>query len=132
MAQTIIRTNDINIIVYESTTEKYHATQSKASTTLLFHSGYLCGSAVVLAPMEGVTNIVFRRLMRKIGGMGLTYTEFIPSRGIIENSKQFSSNGRIDKEESPIAIQIYGNKPDMMAHAAQLFKIWVLILSIST
>ena len=42
--------------------------------------------AVVLAPMEGVTNIVFRRLMRKIGGMGLTYTEFIPSRGIIENS----------------------------------------------
>ena len=37
-----------------------------------------------------------------------------------------------DKEESPIAIQIYGNKPDMMAHAAQLFKIWVLTLSIST
>ena len=76
--------------------------------------------AVVLAPMEGVTNIVFRRLMRKIGGMGLTYTEFIPSRGIIENSKQFLQMAEFDKEESPIAIQIYGNKPDMMAHAAQI------------
>ena len=76
--------------------------------------------AVVLAPMEGVTNIVFRRLMRKIGGMGLTYTEFIPSRGIIENSKQFLQMAEFDKEESPIAIQIYGNKPDMMAQAAQI------------
>ena len=55
--------------------------------------------AVVLAPMEGVTNIVFRRLMRKIGGMGLTYTEFIPSRGIIENSKQFLQMAEFDKEE---------------------------------
>ena len=40
--------------------------------------------AVVLAPMEGVTNIVFRRLIRKIGGMGLLYTEFIPSKGIMD------------------------------------------------
>ena len=74
--------------------------------------------AVVLAPMEGVTNIVFRRLMRNIGGMGLTYTEFIPSRGLTENSKQFIRMAEFDKEESPIAIQIYGNQPQMMADAA--------------
>jgi tRNA-dihydrouridine synthase B len=76
--------------------------------------------AVVLAPMEGVTNIVFRRLMKKIGGMGLTYTEFIPSRGIIENSKQYLKMADFDKEEYPIAIQIYGNQPKMMAMAAQI------------
>ena len=74
--------------------------------------------AVVLAPMEGVTNIVFRRLIRKIGGMGLLYTEFIPSKGIMENSKQFLQMAEFDKDESPIAIQIYGNHPQMMADAA--------------
>ena len=76
--------------------------------------------AVVLAPMEGVTNIVFRRLLRNIGGMGLTYTEFIPSRGLTENSKQFIQMAEFDKEESPIAIQIYGNQPQMMADAAKM------------
>ena len=37
---------------------------------------------VVLAPMEGVTDLTFRRLVRQIGGAGLTYTEFIASRAI--------------------------------------------------
>ena len=52
--------------------------------------------------------------------MGLTYTEFIPSRGIIENSRQYLKMADFDKEEYPIAIQIYGNQPKMMARAAQI------------
>ena len=121
MAQIIICTNDINITVYEFTTEKYHATKSKAATTLLFHSGYLCRSSSRLGSNGRCNKYRISKVdEKKIGGMGLIYTEFIPSRGIIENSKQFLQMAESDKEESPIAIQIYGNKPDMMAHAAQI------------
>lgn len=75
--------------------------------------------AVVLAPMEGVTDIVFRRVIRAIGGPGLTYTEFIPAR-TLRDSKRAVRQAEFDPEERPIAIQIYGRDPDIMADAARI------------
>ena len=37
---------------------------------------------LALAPMEGVTDLSFRRLVRRVGGAGLVFTEFIPARGL--------------------------------------------------
>lgn len=71
--------------------------------------------AVALAPMEGVTDLAFRRLIRGIGGPGLTYTEFIPSREAA-NIKQLPV--RFDPDERPVALQIFGREPDLMAAAA--------------
>lgn len=77
--------------------------------------------AVVLAPMEGVTNLTFRRLIRDIGGPGLTYTEFVPSSGLHRGANgKLAEMVRFDPDEHPIAIQLYGRDPAVMAEAAKM------------
>lgn len=75
--------------------------------------------AVVLAPMEGVTDLAFRRLIRSIGGTGMTWTEFIPSEGIARGEDRWLAMAELDPDEHPICIQIYGRRPDAMAEAAR-------------
>jgi tRNA-dihydrouridine synthase B len=81
--------------------------------------GLTIAPAVVLAPMEGVTDIVFRRVIRAIGGPGLTYTEFIPAK-TLRDSKRAVRQAEMDPDERPIAIQIYGRDPEIMADAARV------------
>lgn len=76
--------------------------------------------AAVLAPMEGVTDVVFRRLIRTLGGPGLTYTEFLASKAIVGNADKVLNTCSFDPDEDPIAIQIYGREPEVMAHAAAI------------
>lgn len=75
---------------------------------------------LVLAPMEGVTDLTFRRLIRGIGGCGLTVTEFIPARNLTLSIKQALDAAMFDADERPIAIQIYGRDPEIMADGARL------------
>lgn len=75
--------------------------------------------ALALAPMEGVTDLVFRRLIRGMGGCGLTVTEFIPAQSLVNGVPQFLRMAAFDPDEHPIAIQIYGNQPEVLAAAAR-------------
>ena len=75
---------------------------------------------LVLAPMEGVTNNTFRRLIRSIGGQGLTYTEFVASKSLKARGKRALHTAQFDPDENPIAIQIYGKDPQTMAEAAKV------------
>ena len=75
---------------------------------------------LVLAPMEGVTDLTFRRLIRQIGGCGLTVTEFIPGRSLARGDLKFIRMAEFDPDERPIAIQIYGADPDVMAEASRV------------
>lgn len=75
---------------------------------------------LVLAPMEGVTDLTFRRLVRSIGGTGLTVTEFIPSEGLRRGAAKMGQMARFDPDERPIAIQIYGRDPKAMAEGARI------------
>lgn len=75
---------------------------------------------LVLAPMEGVTDLTFRRLIRKIGGTGLTVTEFIASEGLRRGADKMEEMARIDEDEHPVAIQIFGRNPTSMAEAAKI------------
>jgi nifR3 family TIM-barrel protein len=70
--------------------------------------------------MEGVTDLTFRRLVRQIGGVGLTVTEFIASEGLRRGVERMENMARIDPDEHPVAIQIYGRSPDAMAEAARI------------
>ncbi len=74
---------------------------------------------LLLAPMEGVTDITFRRLIRQVGGCGLTVTEFIPGRSLKDAHRKALEMAQFDPDEHPISIQIYGKDPDVMADAAR-------------
>ena len=75
---------------------------------------------VVLAPMEGVTDLTFRRLVRQIGGAGLTCTEFIASAWLSSDGhKRVRDLAAFDPDERPVSLQIYGKDPRVMAEAAR-------------
>ena len=79
--------------------------------------------ATVLAPMAGVTDTVFRRLIRNQGGCGLLMTEFTSSHGVV-NSLRARKPTRtfryllFEAEERPISAQLFGSDPEVMAGAA--------------
>src|SRR5665213_2387093 len=85
--------------------------------------------ATVLAPMAGVTDTVFRRLIRNQGGCGLIMTEFTSSHGVVNSLKANSSKARkptrafrylfFEPEEHPISAQLFGSDPQVMADAAK-------------
>jgi nifR3 family TIM-barrel protein len=81
--------------------------------------------ATVLAPMAGVTDTVFRRLIRQQGGCGLLMTEFTSSHGVVStrHAKKPTRNFRylyFEPEEHPITCQLFGSDPEVMAEAAQV------------
>src|SRR5579862_5792479 len=80
--------------------------------------------ATVLAPMAGVTDTVFRRLIRNQGGCGLIMTEFTSSHGVIHSlkSKKPTRTFRylyFEPEEHPISAQLFGSDPHVIADAAK-------------
>lgn len=77
-------------------------------------------NGLALAPMEGVTDLTFRRLVRQIGGCGLTCTEFIPARGLAEQHKKVMEMVRFDDDEDPVAIQVFGRDPIALAEGARI------------
>src|SRR5690349_13044846 len=81
--------------------------------------------ATVLAPMAGVTDTVFRRLIRSQGGCGLIMTEFTSSHGIVATSKATKPTRTFrylyfDPDERPISAQLFGADPQVMADAARV------------
>ena len=75
---------------------------------------------VSLAPMAGVTDIAFRGICKEMG-CGLVYTEMVSAKGLFYNSKNTESLMRISEEEKPVALQIFGSDPKIMAHACEVF-----------
>src|SRR6201997_1354116 len=81
--------------------------------------------ATVLAPMAGVTDTVFRRFIRNLGGCGLLMTEFTSSHGISasRNARKPSKTLQylaFEPEEHPISAQLFGADPAVMADAARV------------
>src|SRR5271156_4879088 len=76
--------------------------------------------ATILAPMAGVTDTVFRRVIRALGGCGLIMTEFTSAEGLTRNSARTLHYLYFDEDERPIAAQIFGSDPNVMASAAAL------------
>ncbi len=68
--------------------------------------------------MEGITDRSFRRMVRQLGGCGLTVTEFVSSEAMTRDVQHAWRTAEIDPDEHPVAIQIYGRTPERMAQAA--------------
>jgi nifR3 family TIM-barrel protein len=75
---------------------------------------------LILSPMAGVTDISFRRLLKRCGGVGLTVSEFISVEGLTRNNPKSKRQMRFFEEERPFAVQIFGGQPWRMAMAAEM------------
>jgi len=77
--------------------------------------------ATVLAPMAGVTDTVFRRFIRNLGGCGLIMTEFTSADGVLRaKDRKAKRYLHFYDDEHPISAQLFGSDPKVMADAARI------------
>src|SRR6059058_4255965 len=74
---------------------------------------------VILAPMTGVTDLPFRRVVKRYGA-GLTVSEMIGSQAMIRETRQSLQKSLWDPAEEPVSLQLAGCDPAVMAEAAKL------------
>ena len=75
---------------------------------------------LILAPMAGITDHLYRLMLRRVGGVGLVTMEFISSEAITRGNARQLAKLFFSEEERPLSIQIYGSDPDRMAAAADI------------
>jgi tRNA-dihydrouridine synthase B len=73
-----------------------------------------------VAPMAGMTDSAFRRLVKQRGGCGLVVTEMVSSEGLVRGIDRTLEYAEYTESERPISIQIFGGDPEKMAAAAQI------------
>ena len=77
-------------------------------------------SPFVVAPMAGMTDTAFRRLVKRHGGCGLVVTEMVSSEGLVRGIDRTLEYAEYTEEERPVSIQIFGGDPAKMAAAARV------------
>jgi tRNA-dihydrouridine synthase B len=77
-------------------------------------------SPFVMAPMAGMTDTAFRRLVKRHGGCGLVVTEMVSSEGLVRGIDRTLEYAEYTEEERPVSIQIFGGDPPKMAAAARI------------
>ncbi len=78
--------------------------------------------AQILAPMAGITDTVFRRFIKRLGGCGLIMTEFVSSEGMLRQNLKSKRFLYYTGEERPITAQIFGADADRLAEAAAMIE----------
>ena len=74
---------------------------------------------VILAPMAGITDLTYRLLARE-QGCALVYTEMISAKGLLYNNKSTWEMLPREGEGRPLAVQLFGSEPEVMAEAAKI------------
>jgi tRNA-dihydrouridine synthase B len=98
-----------------------HASLLKSVPGSLSIGGIEIAPATVLAPMAGVTDTVFRRFIRNLGGCGLIMTEFTSADGVLRKKDQKAKRYlHFYEDEHPISAQLFGSDPRVMAEAARM------------
>ena len=83
--------------------------------------GNLSVPSVVGAPMAGVTDQPFRRMVRRFG-KELLYTEMVLAASLVHAHKQTRKMALCEENDCPVAVQLEGTKPDVMAEAARIIE----------
>jgi len=96
-------------------------TPAVAVPSAVMVGGVRIAPGTVLAPMAGVTDTVFRRFIRNLGGCGLIMTEFTSADGILRaKDKKAKLYLHFYEDEHPISAQLFGSDPKVMAEAARI------------
>jgi tRNA-dihydrouridine synthase B len=105
----------------ESPAATQATTHAVAVPSAVMVGGVRIAPATVLAPMAGVTDTVFRRFIRNLGGCGLIMTEFTSADGILRaKDKKAKLYLHFYEDEHPISAQLFGSDPKVMAEAARI------------
>lgn len=81
--------------------------------------GIILENPVFLAPMAGITDLPFRLICKEMG-CEMVYTEMVSSRGLYYGDKKTEKLLEIHPDEKPVALQIFGSDPNVMAKAAYM------------
>lgn len=73
---------------------------------------------IFLAPMAGVTDLPFRLLCKEMG-CGMLYTEMVSAKAVLYNNKNTEALLTVTPQENPIAVQLFGSEPEVMADIAK-------------
>ncbi len=76
-------------------------------------------SPIILAPMAGITNLPYRRIMKSFGA-GLVFSEMISANGMIRDGQKTQLLLKSHQSESPLGIQLFGDDPTVLAQAAKM------------
>ncbi|MEM9771422.1 MAG: tRNA dihydrouridine synthase DusB [Cyanobacteria bacterium P01_D01_bin.73] len=76
-------------------------------------------SRVLQAPLSGVTDLVFRRLVRRYAPDSMTYTEMVQASGV-HHARSLKKIMDVDPAERPVSIQLFDCRPDFLAEAAEM------------
>src|SRR5262252_2598176 len=75
-------------------------------------------SNLFLSPLAGYTNLPFRLVVREVGGVGLCTTDLVNARSLLERREKAFKLIETRKEDSPLAVQLFGSVPEEMRDAA--------------
>ncbi len=99
------------------------ATRRQVPVPVSFRIGSVTlAPATVLAPMAGVTDTVFRRFIRNLGGCGLIMTEFTSADGMLRDKRMRGRYLHFYEDEHPISAQLFGSNPSVLADAARMIE----------
>src|SRR3954452_16142247 len=101
-----------------------HAMPAQVRVPASFQIGNVTiAPATVLAPMAGVTDTVFRRFIREMGGCGLLMTEFTSADGVLRHKdKKAKRYLHFYEDEHPISAQLFESNPDTLSEAAKMIE----------
>ena len=85
---------------------------------------------IFLAPMAGITDIPFRGIVKAMGS-GLLFSEMISAEGLVRDGRKTQKISDIDEKERPVALQLFGGKPESMGKAAEILSATADILDIN-
>lgn len=74
---------------------------------------------VLLAPMAGITNLPYRRIMKRFGA-ALVYSEMVSANGLIRAGRKTFDLVRSSPDEKPLGVQLFGDDPEVLARGAEL------------
>jgi len=100
--------------------ENAHPTAAALFPAVLKIGGVAISPATVLAPMAGVTDTVFRRFIKNLGGCGLIMTEFTSADGVLRDQRVRGRYLHFYEDEHPISAQLFGSDPRVLAEAARM------------
>ena len=86
----------------------------------LCYGSLTLSSRYLLSPLAGFTTLPFRRIVRRIGGIGLATTDLVNARALVSRNERTMQMVETHPEDRPFAVQIFGSEPQVMAEAAQL------------